>query len=146
MARGAWRDPAFGDEGPHIPQRTTVWFCGWILLVGLVLMPSVGGCTAREDTAPVPADAEAGAAKFKTHCARCHGEQGAGTNQGPPLVHKIYEPSHHGDAAFHLAVANGVRAHHWQFGNMPKIDGVSAQDISEIVLYVRWLQREAGID
>lgn len=117
----------------------------WILVLGLVLVPLVGGCTAKEDTASVPAETQAGAAKFKASCARCHGDQGDGTSHGPPLVHKIYEPSHHGDASFQLAVANGVRAHHWQFGNMPKIEGVSPQDVNEIVQYVRWLQHEAGI-
>jgi hypothetical protein len=28
---------------------------------------------------------------------------------------------------------------------MPKIDGVTPQDVEEIVRYVRWLQRQAGI-
>ncbi|MFM7841547.1 MAG: cytochrome c, partial [Nitrospira sp.] len=67
------------------------------------------------------------------------------TQQGPPFVHKIYEPNHHGDAAFQRAAALGVRAHHWQFGNMPKISSVTPADVDEIIKYVRWLQRQAGI-
>lgn len=55
---------------------------------------------------------------FGETCAACHGETAGGTDQGPPLIHRIYEPSHHGDAAFHLAVQNGVRAHHWRYGEM----------------------------
>ena len=79
------------------------------------------------------------------NCSACHGVGGVGTKQGPPLVHKIYEPNHHGDAAFQNAAANGVRSHHWQFGNMPKIDGVTTDDVDQIVKYVRWLQKQAGV-
>ena len=93
----------------------------------------------------VPAEFQAGEAKFNAHCAACHGSQAAGTQQGPPLVHKIYEPNHHGDAAFLRAAEFGVRAHHWEFGNMPKIEAVSSADVEQITRYVRWLQRQAGI-
>ena len=100
--------------------------------------PAVGG-------EAVPAEFQAGEAKFNAHCAACHGPQATGTQQGPPLVHKIYEPNHHGDAAFLRAAEFGVRAHHWEFGNMPKIEGVSSGDVEQITHYVRWLQRQAGI-
>jgi hypothetical protein len=60
-------------------------------------------------------------------------------------VHKIYEPSHHGDAAFQFAAAKGVRAHHWNFGDMPKLTGVTTEDVEQIIKYVRYLQRRAGI-
>lgn len=100
---------------------------------------------AKQDIPAVPAEFSKGEAKFKANCARCHGERGVGTNQGPPLVHKIYEPNHHGDAAFQRAAASGVRAHHWQFGDMPRIEGVTPDDVTQIVAYVRWLQRQAGI-
>jgi hypothetical protein len=68
-----------------------------------------------------------------------------GTDHGPSFLNKIYEPNHHGDAAFHLAARGGVRAHHWQFGNMPPVEGVSEAEVDEIIGYVRWLQRQAGI-
>jgi mono/diheme cytochrome c family protein len=93
----------------------------------------------------VPEELKTGEEKFNSFCSRCHGLQGKGTNHGPPLVHKIYEPNHHGDFAFQRAAAQGVRAHHWKFGNMPKIDGVTPEDVNEIIQYVRWLQRQAGI-
>ena len=88
---------------------------------------------------------QAGEAKFNANCSACHGPQGTGTQQGPPLVHKIYEPNHHGDAAFLRAAEFGVKAHHWEFGNMPKIDTVTPADVEQITHYVRWLQRQAGI-
>lgn len=93
----------------------------------------------------VPDELQKGNEKFHTFCAPCHGPQGVGTGHGPPLVHKIYEPSHHADIAFQRAAAQGVRAHHWKFGNMPKIDGVTSEDVTEIIGYVRWLQKQAGI-
>lgn len=100
---------------------------------------------AQSAASKVPTEFQPGEAKFNSFCARCHGPEAIGTKQGPPLVHKIYEPNHHGDAAFQRAAGNGVRAHHWQFGDMPKIEGVKPDEIDQIVKYVRWLQRQAGI-
>jgi len=94
---------------------------------------------------PTPEKYMMGEERFNTLCARCHGMAGRGTNMGPPLVHKIYEPSHHADFAFMRAAMQGVRAHHWKFGNMPKISEATPDDVTKIILYVRWLQREAGI-
>jgi mono/diheme cytochrome c family protein len=120
-----------------------------LTMVGLVwLLMAVGeGSLAqvKEQPAQVPSDLKKGQAKFAAHCARCHGDGGVGTAQGPPLVHKIYEPNHHGDQAFQRAASSGVRAHHWNFGDMPKVEGVTTDDVSEIIRYVRWLQRQAGI-
>lgn len=92
-------------------------------------------------------NARIGQVAFEAKCAVCHGANAAGQDGvAPPLVHKIYEPSHHGDAAFLLAVKNGVRAHHWRFGNMPPVEGVTDGDVKMIVAYVRELQRANGIN
>lgn len=91
------------------------------------------------------ADAKQGGQLFKENCARCHGVEGKGTNQGPPLVHIIYEPSHHSDLAFYMAIQNGVQSHHWQFGNMPSIPGVNPEQAGHIVAYIRMEQQKAGI-
>ncbi len=87
-----------------------------------------------------------GAAVFEKNCARCHGRNAAGGPGGPPLVHAIYHPGHHADAAFHLAVRQGVRAHHWSFGDMPAIPGVTEAEVEQIIAYVRALQVAAGIE
>lgn len=90
--------------------------------------------------------AQMGKRAFDAVCAACHGENAAGRNgMGPPLVHKIYEPSHHADAAFLLAVRNGARAHHWRFGNMPPQRGLTGAEVKSITRYVRELQRANGI-
>lgn len=87
-----------------------------------------------------------GRAEYLENCAACHGQNGLGTSNGPPLIHKIYEPSHHADFAFFNAAKNGVRAHHWNFGNMPPVTGIADEDIGRIVAYVRAVQRANGIN
>lgn len=92
------------------------------------------------------AAAQLGKRAFEAKCAACHGANAAGQNGiAPPLVHKIYEPSHHSDMAFVLAAKNGVRAHHWRFGNMPPVEGLTDADVKMIARYVRELQKENGI-
>jgi mono/diheme cytochrome c family protein len=95
---------------------------------------------------PVPAEHAAGERLYAANCASCHGVAGVGTQAGPPLVHRVYEPSHHADFAFRMAVTRGVVAHHWRFGNMPPQPQVAPADVAPIVGYVRWLQRQAGIE
>jgi cytochrome c len=91
----------------------------------------------------------AGKKLFDKHCAACHGADlkgnDKGEKKGPPLLHKIYEPSHHGDAAFQLAAKNGVRAHHWPFGDMAPVPQVTPDDVAHITAYVRAEQRKVGI-
>jgi cytochrome c len=98
------------------------------------------------DPGPVPAELADGERRYNRNCRLCHGPLGTGAQAGPPLVHRIYEPSHHADAAFHLAVTRGVRAHHWRFGDMPPMPEMDSATISGVTAYVRWLQRKAGIE
>jgi cytochrome c len=97
------------------------------------------------DPGPVPPQLVAGERAYDANCRACHGPLGTGSEAGPALVHRIYEPSHHADAAFRLAVTRGVRAHHWTFGNMPPIPAMDSAAIAEVTSYVRWLQQRAGI-
>ncbi|MCL4798929.1 MAG: c-type cytochrome [Burkholderiales bacterium] len=82
---------------------------------------------------------------FKQNCAVCHGENLRGTDKGPPLIHPVYKPDHHGDVAFQLAVRNGSRQHHWNFGDMQPVPGLTAEDVGHITAYVRREQRKAGL-
>jgi mono/diheme cytochrome c family protein len=133
-----------------------------ILLLAALLLAGAGWMLLRTNSAQVAqgtglplvevrvpelsAVAQRGSEAFVQHCASCHGENAAGRDgAGPPLVHRIYEPNHHGDMAFLLAVRTGVRAHHWNFGDMPAVEGVGEDEIEAIVAYVRELQRANGI-
>ena len=89
--------------------------------------------------------AQQGEAVFNENCATCHGVNIAGTNQGPTLIHSLYRPNHHADASIVFAAMNGVQAHHWQFGNMPPVEGITAQDLTVIIAYVRAVQRANGV-
>ena len=44
-----------------------------------------------------------------------------------------------------VAAKNGVRQHHWPFGNMPPVEGITDSEISNIIAYVRTVQRANGI-
>ncbi|MDH4152802.1 MAG: cytochrome c [Nitrospira sp.] len=124
-----------------------------LLLSSAVLILGVAPACSQSGVEPktaggasaAPVEFREGEQKFTAHCSRCHGVGGVGTNQGPTFLHKVYEPNHHGDVAFQRAAANGVKAHHWQFGDMPKIEAVKPEDVDDIVKYIRWLQKQAGI-
>ncbi|GIW06574.1 MAG: hypothetical protein KatS3mg060_1379 [Dehalococcoidia bacterium] len=94
---------------------------------------------------PVPPAHAEGERLFNLHCAGCHGVQALGTTKGPPLLSPIYFPNHHSDGAFQVAVQRGVTPHHFNFGPMPPIQGVSPDQVSAITGYVRWLQQQTII-
>jgi mono/diheme cytochrome c family protein len=121
-------------------------------VLSILLISACDGNSGKRDANPfhLPpegfiGDVNKGATLFRQNCLLCHGKSGNGSNQGPPLVHKTYNSSHHADLAFHLAVKNGVRRHHWRFGDMPPLAELTPQDVGHIVVYVRSLQRQAGI-
>jgi len=89
--------------------------------------------------------AKLGEKTFTAVCAQCHGSNASGSDKGPPLVHDTYNPGHHADGAFYMAVKRGVKAHHWPFGHMPPQKGVSEKQVAEIIQYVRELQQANGI-
>ena len=90
--------------------------------------------------------AKLGETAFGVRCAACHGVNAVGqVGIAPPLVHKIYEPSHHGDASFMRAAFVGVPSHHWPFGDMPPVEGITEPEMLDIITYVRELQRKNGI-
>ena len=89
--------------------------------------------------------ARAGEDLFNANCSVCHGVGATGTNQGPPLIDRIYHPGHHPDFSIRNAVRQGVKQHHWAFGDMAPVAGVSSDDVENIICYVRELQRADGI-
>ncbi len=111
---------------------------------------STGGSTAlakvRVPDVQSP-NAQIGSVAYNAKCAACHGVNAAGQDGiAPPLVHRIYEPSHHADESFQRAAALGVRAHHWSFGDMPTVEGLTRGDVAMITAYIRELQRANDIN
>ncbi len=119
------------------------------IVAALAVLVACGDATPSADpSASEPAravSAERGKVLFNTSCASCHGVGAVGTGQGPSFLNDVYVPSHHADGAFLVAVTRGAAQHHWRFGPMPPIGGVTAEDVADIVAYVRGLQREAGL-
>ena len=132
-----------------------------VLFAVLVWIVSVG-CSEGEDdeysatdtsdsqtvsvSAPDLSDvARQGAELFTANCSECHGPIAGGSSQGPPLVDNIYEPGHHADFSFHVAVNRGSPQHHWRFGEMEPVAGLSPEDVNKIICYVRELQYANGI-
>ena len=112
-----------------------------------VLLSACGGSGSDVDLATqVPDLVAAGADLYAANCAECHGTDLRGTDKGPSHLSEVYEPGHHGDGAFLLAVQRGARAHHWPFGDMPPIEGLSTDDVEAIVAFVREQQRIEGFE
>ena len=118
---------------------------GLVGFVWGVLTPSSRVATVGVIVPELSAVAAAGKTAFDANCGQCHGENAAGTGKGPPLVHDIYNPGHHADAAFYRAARQGVRQHHWPFGNMPAQPQLGDEQIAAIVRYVRELQTANGV-
>jgi mono/diheme cytochrome c family protein len=118
------------------------------VLVAVVVWPRSSGDGTRDTGIPAQ-DADlvaAGERLYQASCAECHGADLRGTDAGPSHLSIVYEPGHHGDAAFALAARNGVRAHHWPFGDMPPVPDLSDDDLDAIVAYVRENQRIQGFE
>ena len=113
----------------------------WMLLTSAAIHAQV--------SSPVPANMPfrhgLGHENYEAKCALCHGGSLQGTEQGPPLFHRYYVPSHHGDAAFYRAIRSGTRQHHWNFGDMPPVAGVGENDARAIVEFIRWFQRASKL-
>lgn len=105
----------------------------------------VADTVAAKEDIKVPFQYSLGVKNYQDKCSSCHGQWGNGTKVGPPLMHPFYKPSHHNDASFYRAALNGVKAHHWDFGNMPAVNGITEKVVSSIISFIRWLQHEKGI-
>ena len=115
-------------------------------VIGIRLFGSPQNIADTKAKVPMLSDlASTGRAAFEANCGQCHSKDGSGTDKGPPLIHRVYHPGHHGDAAFFLAARQGVRQHHWRFGDMPAQPGVTNEQLDAIVRFVREVQAANGI-
>lgn len=109
--------------------------------------PSEGSAMVAIQMPPIEGNAAIGLRIFENACVACHGTSAVGVEgAGPPLIHVIYEPSHHADESFQRAVAVGVRSHHWRFGDMPPVEGLTRGDVAMVIAYIREIQRANGIN
>ncbi len=86
-----------------------------------------------------------GKLSYDAFCASCHGKTAGGTDKGPTFIDRVYHPNHHGDGSFYVAAKKGTRAHHWKFGDMKPVKGVTDQLVAKIIEYVRAVQKANGL-
>ena len=87
-----------------------------------------------------------GESLYLANCAECHGDDLRGTDKGPSHLSIVYEPNHHGDFAFEQAVAFGSPQHHWRFGPMDPVPGLTESQVTAIIAFVREAQRNEGFE
>lgn len=122
----------------------------YVAALAAVALSAAGHVLAQGMQVPKPSrglmpNPAAGKVLYERACAQCHGADLRGAKEGPPLLHRVYEPSHHADIAFQIAVKYGSRQHHWNFGDMKPVADVTPDDVAHITAHVRAEQRKAGI-
>jgi cytochrome c2 len=114
--------------------------------VAVYLFVTPSGPDGEEVVIPVlSASGARGQVAFGRYCASCHGRAADGTDKGPPLIHQFYRPGHHGDASFVAATRRGAKGHHWRFGDMKPVEGVSDGDLADLIGFVREVQHANGL-
>lgn len=130
------------QPGPHIARIGAV-----AVVLSMALVSACGGTTAATGIPTQdPEQVAVGELLYAARCAECHGTDLRGSDRGPSHLSEIYAPNHHADGAFLFAVQAGSRAHHWSFGDMPPIEGLSTEDVEAIVSFVREQQRIHGFE
>lgn len=134
-----------------IPKNASWIGIGVLVVILVIAVIGVGGNSSNTDAGTGiavqdPDLVAAGEPLYQASCASCHGTDLRGTDLGPSHLSVVYEPNHHGDIAFVLAAQNGVRAHHWPFGDMAPVPGLSDEDLEAVVAYVRENQRINGFE
>ncbi len=112
----------------------------YLVIFATLISLGLGANTSAGDI-EVPLALGGGKLLYDKSCSSCHGMQLSGTDKGPPLVHPFYKPSNHGDKSYYRAALYGVRQHHWEFGDMPPVTGMTRKVLGNVVLYVRFFQQ-----
>lgn len=112
------------------------------LVASLMFLAACGSDDAT--TATDATSMSTGETVYSQNCASCHGVDLEGTDKGPSQLSVVYEPNHHSDDSYRSAIANGVPQHHWPFGNMPPIEGLSADEVEAVIGFIRSEQEQRG--
>ncbi len=116
----------------------------YLLLAPAVALAPIQPTAAAGDV-PIPFHLAKGQLLYEKYCSQCHGARLDGSDDGPPLVHPFYKPSHHDDGAFYRAVTQGSRQHHWNFGDMPAVAGMTPKKMDSLLPFIRYYQQQKGL-
>ena len=106
----------------------------------LFLLVLANAC-AVEPTKKVPDKFVIGQAKFHEVCANCHGPDAMGGSKAPKLMQVKFVSSNFSDQSIARTILNGSNS-----GAMPSQKRkVSDREINEIIKYLRYSQKEAGL-
>ena len=108
----------------------------------VLLLPLLSIQVQASEQIEIPFHLAKGQLLYEKYCSSCHGIDLAGSNEGPPLLHAFYKPSHHGDKSFYRAALQGVKQHHWEFGDMQPVPGMTPKKVKSVVAYVRFYQKQ----
>lgn len=129
-------------------RRTALsWIGQPILALALIV-----GCSGDDESGQSVVDAgadpdqSAGADVYADNCASCHGADLRGTDKGPSQLSIVYEPNHHPDDAYRSAIANGTPQHHWNFGDMPPVQGLTTDEVEAVIAFIRAEQARQGFE
>ena len=104
------------------------------------ILSSMTAC-AIEPAKTVPEKYRVGQSHFHRVCASCHGRDAMGGNNAPTFLQERFHPRHFPNGRIVRTILNGSNS-----GAMPsqkrKVDD---QQIREIIKYIRFSQKEAGI-
>ena len=116
------------------------------LLAALAVTVTACGSDGGNSTDSASTQTELGAQVYAEACASCHGADLRGTDKGPSQLSIVYEPNHHSDASFRNAIANGAPQHHFDFGDMEPVEGLTEADVEAVIAFVRSEQQRLGFE
>lgn len=117
-----------------------------VVAVGLAVGLAACGSDDNEPTSASGSRLDRGAEVYAESCASCHGADLRGTDKGPSHLSIVYEPNHHTDDSFRSAIINGSPQHHWNFGDMEPVEGLSDNEVEAVIAFVRAEQARQGFE
>ena len=107
----------------------------------IVLFPFLFTGCAIEPKKTVPEKYKLGQISFHKVCAQCHGADAMGGKRAPNFLQKKFIPKNFSNARIARTIINGSDS-----GAMPsQKKRVPDKEIGEIIQYIRYSQKEAGI-
>jgi len=107
----------------------------------IVLFPFLFTGCAIEPKKTVPEKYKLGQISFHKVCAQCHGADAMGGKRAPNFLQKKFIPKKFSNARIARTIINGSDS-----GAMPsQKKRVTDKEIGEIIQYIRYSQKEAGI-